>query len=421
MSYKQNCLESVLTVISRHPILDDFYSGLLTYLLTSAPMWLGIIFGINFIPANGNFPSTTRPDFLMACSRFDAIHYVAIVERGYSYDPHRRSTVAFFPAYPVLGRCVVALTGWDTRLTLLVVSNLMLAGAFVVFSAYLRSRNPQDAMSNRLLILGLFGAWPAGFFFRMPYSESTFLFFSLLVLCGMTRRWPLPSLALFAGFATATRPVGLAVTAAVAWYILSDTARGPIGRRLLLAIVYSVVGSWGLFTYMIYQYDKFHTPIAFAQTQEHWSFVGPAQNDLGSKVESLLAAEPIWGVYTSDPIRNWKRHDRHDNPFFNLFFWNPILFVAALVLVLFGAAKLWLSGPEIVLSLGLLGIPYVTRAYEMSMASHARFAAIVIPAYIVLGRISNAQPEWLKWCAFGLMSIMLMAWSALFAAGHLFF
>ena len=69
----------------------------------------------------------------------------------------------------------------------------------------------------------------------------------------------------------------------------------------------------------------------------------------------------------------------------------------------------------------LLAIPYVTRAYEMCMASHARFAAVVFPAYIVLGRLLGAAPAWVTWTVIGVFSIMLMTWTALYAAGHLFF
>jgi hypothetical protein len=104
-----------------------------------------------------------------------------------------------------------------------------------------------------------------------------------------------------------------------------------------------------------------------------------------------------------------------------MFFWNPILFVGAFALVLLGASKGWLSGPETILGAGLLAIPYITRAYEMSMASHGRFAAIVLPAYLVVGRILRSQPKWLSWSAVGLLSVMLMTWSALFAAGHLLY
>ncbi len=392
----------------------------MSYFLTSVLVWLGVAFRIDYIPFEKDVENTSSLSLPATCLRFDAIHYASIVERGYSYDPRQRSVVAFFPAYPLTVRLLAVLTRWDTRLSLLVSSNFMLLVSFVLFSAYVRSRCPEDIWGNRFLVLGVFGLWPAGFFFRMGYSESTFLVFMLLVLYGMVRHWPLSIIAILCGIATAARPVGLAVSAAVAWYVHFDTTRSPVIRRLFLTVVTSIAASWGLIAYMTYQYFEFNNPFAFAQTQEHWRTL-PLELDAGNKIESLLALEPIWGVYTSDPIRTWKRFDTHDNPFFSLFFWNPILFVAAFILVLFGAAKSWLSGPEIVLSLGLLGIPYVTRAYENSMDSHARFAAVVLPAYLVLGRLLQSRPDWVKWSVIGILSVMLMSWSALFAAGYLFF
>ncbi len=406
---------------SQYAWLGDFRTGFLTYLLTSIPLWLGLSFGHDFVPFNRNCPDKSAPDFLTACSRFDGIHYASIAECGYSYEPQRRSTVAFFPAYPLAGRFVMMLTGWDARLALLVVSNLMLLGAFIVFSAYLRSRWPDADRRSRLVVLAVFGLWPAGFFFRMAYSESTFLLVMLLVLLGMVRRWPLPILAGLSGLVTAVRPVGVAVTAALLWHVLTDVQRGPISRRLYLGLLCLPLALWGLLAYMTYQGYQFNTPLAFAQTQEHWSHPRSSKRDFDGKVESLLTAEPVWGVYVPDSIRNWKRLDRHDNLFFNLFFWNPILFVGMVVLVLVGAGKSWLSGPEVVVGLGLLGIPYVTRAYEMSMASHARFAAIVVPAYLVMGRILANRAEWLTWCVVSLLSVLLMAWTALFSSGFFLF
>ena len=91
------------------------------------------------------------------------------------------------------------------------------------------------------------------------------------------------------------------------------------------------------------------------------------------------------------------------------------------MLVFIGARKSWLTGPEIVLSVLLLAIPYVTRAYEMCMASHARFAAVVFPAYIVLARLLAPLPQWVTWAVIGVFTMMLMTWTALYAAGHLFF
>jgi hypothetical protein len=172
---------------------------------------------------------------------------------------------------------------------------------------------------------------------------------------------------------------------------------------------------------MGYLWWKFDAPLAFAQTQEHWKFLAPVGGTFWDKVWSLITLEPIWNVYNPDSIRYWVRGDTQDNPLFSCLFWNPIFYLFAWFLIILGGCKRWLTGPEIVLSLGLLLIPYVTRAYEMSMASHARFAAVVIPQYFVLGRLLTMLPPAIAGCLCGLMGLMLGLWTALFVAGYRFF
>ena len=213
----------------------------------------------------------------------------------------------------------------------------------------------------------------------------------------------------------------MAVKAAFLGHIVFDAELGAIKRRLMIAMGFLPLACWGLLAYMIFQYIAFDAPLGFAQTQEQWTNLRGPPRDVWDKVESLLSGEPIWGAYTSDPERTWQRPDASCNPLFNLFFWNPIIFVGTALLVFIGVRKSWLTGPEIVLSFFLLAIPYVTRAYEMCMASHARFAAVVFPAYIVLARLLAPLPQWVTWAVIGVFTMMLMTWTALHAAGHLFF
>jgi hypothetical protein len=207
--------------------------------------------------------SAPRPDFVSACLHFDALHYVEIAREGYSYDPDRRSLVAFFPAYPLLSRWVSQTTGLSAEEAALLTAQAALMGAFFLLARYTRTRWPEASAQQRGVVLAVFGLWPLGLFFRMPYAESLFTCVTLLLLYGMARGWPLIILALLAGLGTAVRPVGVALTAALAWHVLMQPGshlRTKMGRVLLL----SPLACWGLLAYVSYQWLSFGTPWAFA-------------------------------------------------------------------------------------------------------------------------------------------------------------
>ena len=155
---------------------NDFLVGFTAYYLTSLPVFLGILFGVDF-PRPGEDPSAPRPDFVAACVHFDAGHYVKITRKGYSYDPEKRSLVAFFPVYPLLSRGVSQATGLSAEEALLLTAHIgLLIGAFVLLVRYVRVRWPEATAEQRGIVLAVFGLWPMGlFFFRMPYAESLFL------------------------------------------------------------------------------------------------------------------------------------------------------------------------------------------------------------------------------------------------------
>jgi hypothetical protein len=106
---------------------------------------------------------------------------------------------------------------------------------------------------------------------------------------------------------------------------------------------------------------------------------------------------------------------------FNLAYWNPLLFGFATCLLVFGAARRWLTGPEVVLGAVALVMPYLTRGYEMSMSSHGRFAGAVVPTYFVLGRILTSMPATLATMMIAGSAAVLTCWTALYAAGYNFF
>ncbi len=398
---------------------EDALDGFTAYFLTSLPVLLGVLFGADFLYGRDR-QVVPRLDPVSASIHFDAYHYLDIIRTGYSYNPTRQSRVAFFPAYPFLARWLSQATGLLPEEAALLVAHVALLAAFVLLARYVRLRWPEATAGQRGMVLVVFGLWPLGLFFRMPYSESLFLCSMLALLYGMARRWPLAVLAVLAGFGTAVRPVGVALTAAFAWYVLTRTGQSW-GKKAAWVLLLTPLACWGLLSYMGYQWLAFGTPWAFAQTQEHWSMLAPPDRSWPAKLGSLAILEPIWGAYLPDYPRYWANAEEQTSPLFSLIFWNPVLFVLAWALLGLGGWKRWLTGSELVLGMTLLAIPYLTRSYEMSMAAHGRFAAVVVVNYLVIGRLLARVSPLVMAAVYAVFALGICLLTALYATNHLIF
>ena len=416
-------------------------------------------------------------DFVNALSEWDGQHFKHIVERGYDYTPGHGSLVALFPGYPVVAKGLAWVTGLSAAAALVIVANVCCLAALVLMGAYLGARDQGsgvggqdsegDALAASLATRGAgsgtvgrpattaewqsyallaMGLLPTTFFWRMAYSEAMFLCAAIGAMYAIARGWRIPIVALIVGFATATRPVGVALLAPLVWYVwqkcsedslaASFTTRveqppeqegqspfshrapkkGTVPWRFALTLAYAIpLGCWGLIAYMIYQWIVFGQPLAFALTQADWRFRPAAP--LGEKLMALASWEPIWTVYVSGKFGYWGG-DSVGDALFSLQFANPIYFVGTAALIAVGAWKRWLTTYEVLLSIGLLAIPYVTRAYDTNFASQGRFAAVAFPVYIVLGHLLARLPLVVSGALLALSGFLMAAYAVLFATGH---
>jgi hypothetical protein len=344
-------------------------------------------------------------DPLDAAFRYDSGHYLAIVEHGYSYDPERPSNIAFFPGYPLLAK-LVTVFGSSPRQALWRTSQFAWIVALALFSSYLRTK--PASRWPALLALAL---WPVGICFNVAYSEGLLLAFLALLMLGFVKRWSFLTLTLIAGAATGVRAVGVAASVAV----LVHLAMSDDPRRWRKGALLAPVSVWGLFAFMIYQAADFGQPLAFLQAQRHWSVYAPEHCEPYAKALRLAIAEPVWGSYVPGSQRHWSRFNDDANPLLGSAFWNPALFVLAAVVVLLGSWKRLLTREEAILGLGLLAIPYVSRADEQSMLSHARFAAVALPMYVVIGHGLMKLPLAARIAVYALLAAGLGLWAMLFA------
>jgi len=347
-------------------------------------------------------------------SNWDGVWYWRIAKEGYDYSPSRHSSVAFFPGLPVLAMLLHRLLGLPPELGLLLVSSVSMIATLCVLQLYVQGDDQhQECLSHSWALLSLC-LWPTGLFLRMGYSEALFLILLVTAMYGIQKSWPVWIVAVIAGCATGTRAVGVALLFPLTFALYR---RAPsLSLFVWKTILYSAVSCWALFVYMIYQAWVFGDALAFSKTQQHWTArpnpIWP-YNCLG-----LLTAEPLWTIYLETSPAYWGHHEYVPNALFSLQFWNPIYFATCAGLVAYGAWKKWLTPPEWLLSVGLLGIPYVMQSYRMMMLGHGRFTCVVFPMYIVLGRLMAKWPAPVTTIVCTLMGIQLFYWSALFAAWH---
>lgn len=391
-------------------------AGVLYYCLTSLVAVLGVAFGHDFVNVARLNPLSNRKDCLAAFANWDGGSYVRILIEGYKKpDTGQPQETPFFPAYPLLGRCLVWATGLRPELALLIVSHLCLAAAFVVAFAYVRLRfpDPSDAVLPGFVLLSL-GLFPPGCFFRMAYTESPFLLLMILVFYGMERQWPLLLIALLAGAASSVRAVGLALVPAFALHLWHRSPR--LASFAVRGTVLGPLACWGILAYMLYQEMAFGDPLVFYRSE--MAFRARPEESVGNKLFSDLTLEPILSVFDPSDPGYWMRVDFQWNPLFSLPLANPLFVVAAIVVLGFGIREHCLTGPEITAAFFLLLIPYVSKGGALYMTAQARFVAVVFPLYIVLGRLLARLPAPLLAAFAALSAFFLGAYAALFAAWH---
>jgi hypothetical protein len=383
---------------------------------TTGLVFVGAIVGTQAISSPKMYcsPRYFEPDYKLfgSMTHWDGQRYVDIATNGYQYDPHRLSSVAYFPLYPILIRNLMSAAACPPEVAAVLLSNLMFAAAMLLFGRYAAARWGSEVALFCVPLLALF---PPTIFMRMGYTESTFMFLSLVLLLMINQGWPIVLPCMICALATALRPVGVALSAVLVIYCWNkSSSRFTLAITLFWAIPLSLLG---LIAYTGYLYYEFGDPFVFAKTQEACRFV--PEVTLLQKIQLLLTGQPIWSSYAPETLGSWRRFDAELSWWLSIQFANALVFVGTALAVSYGVMKRWLNEYETVLAVLLIGIPYVTRAYEAAMLSQARYMCVVIPAYVVIARgLQNCHRSW----GIGvlvLFAFYLAALSALFCAGFL--
>jgi hypothetical protein len=309
-------------------------------------------------------------------SHWDGEHYVTLAMGGYLKPPANVSP-AFFPLYPLLMRSFAELFGGPISKEALSVWGPLISLLFLPFAFYFIYHIALEGTGARVargtvLILAFF---PTTFFLNAAYTESLFLALSAGCMWAMRVRKDLLLACVLAGFAAATRNVGIFLVVPLMHEWIKDI------ERFRWRGVYLLLAPGGLFAYMGYLWVRFGDPLLFYSAQESWGrqATGPldtASRAWGTAVEgaSRLLDPDLWAHPT---LSNAANQLAGASDFFNLAF-----FVVATVVLLAGSRYLPLSltvyGLLLVAPATLFGTP------GSPLMGTPRYVLVAFPVFIVL-------------------------------------
>ena len=363
---------------------------LIAFLLTRLTLYVVAAIAIRLVPpdvGSGSQAYLGKNLSLAAWARWDAGWYLSIAERGYWFDPHGPSSVAFFPLLPLLMKGLGTVTGNYAAAGLLI-ANLAALGAVLALWYWMRAEaGPAAAERAALWLL----VYPFSFYFYSIYAESLFFLLTTLALSASARGQRLTAGA-WAGLAAVTRPMGVLLAPALAWGLWRDRRAG---RRLrwsdAIAVLLPVAG---LGAYMTYLALAFGDPLAF------WK-----AHVVGWHVQVQWTEARYWRDTIRILVQPTRMREYTD--LLNLFrILLPVVF-AALTVQVFRRLG---AGPGIYASLA------VAVAVCFAPESTGRELLAAVPAFAVLGLVGprGMLGETIRLCSLGFLVVFLFA----FVTGH---
>jgi hypothetical protein len=148
-------------------------------------------------------------------SGWDGQHYLAVAKYGYPNRPDvaHFSRIAFFPIYPLVVRFFSHATHLSYLGVGVAVSLAAGAGLVVVATRLVAKHYGVEAAERAGILLCVF---PGAFILSLPYAEALALLLAALAILASESHQPYRA-GLFAGLATATSPIMLALVPVMAW------------------------------------------------------------------------------------------------------------------------------------------------------------------------------------------------------------
>lgn len=373
----------------------DFWFIIKSFLIWRIAITLIAYFAILYIPRfsdnffGGRLINYETNPLLWGWANFDGEHYLSIAINGY-----KNLQQAFFPAYPYL----VKLLSQSTDLVSNIWSGLIISNTLFLLSLILLWKIVILDYSSKIAKLTTISLliFPTSFYFGAVYTESLFLFSSLLTYY-LYRKNKYLLAGLVGILMTLTRIYGVFVL----FMILVDILKNRTNlKKVIKEKTYLIaISVFGLLGYMWFCSINYGDPIAFYNLQtivgeQHQKGVVLLPQVLFRYLKIItLSHLPIYNIQTV--------------------FLEILTAVLTIFLPLYAYSKKIRLSYIIYFLAGLL-IP----SMQGSFSSIPRYILVIFPAFIILGIMVDKLPKFAKITYFLLSFLWLMINTALFIRGY---
>src|SRR3989338_325940 len=368
-------------------------------------IWRTALFVISFIslkyfPFQPRFPYSDIflipsgfPKFLWSFANFDGVHYLTIINHGYS----AQYTQVFFPFYPYLIRIISSTFYYVSPIVVGIgLSNIFFLLSLFLFNKLINLDNIKNAFWAIIFLI----SFPTSFYFGSFYTESLFF---LLVLSSFyfarKNKWLAASFLGTLASMTRLNGIFLLPSLLVEWLLQKKVPQTKISNLMKEALkcpaLYIV--PLGLLIYMAYLQLTFHDALYFWHAQ-------PVFGAERSGSQIVLLHQVFYRYYKILTTVQFG-----SEVFFISFL--ECFFTIVSILCLIGAYRKKIRLSYLVFSVFSILIPTLTG----TLSSMPRYVLLAFPIYVYLSSIKSAL---LKMIIIALSLILLTVLTSLFARGH---
>lgn len=360
-------------------------------------IFLTSVFAVLYLPRfsenffGGKLINYLKNPLVWGHANFDGEHYLSIAFFGY-----KDLQQAFFPLYPFLIKLFSFFFGKELfayTLSGIFISNILFLLSLFLFWKVIRLDYSEKIAKFSTIALLVF---PTSFFFSGVYTESLFLFLSLLTYLLYRQKKYLLS-GLVGILMTATRIYGLFVVL----MILIDVLENRFSlKKILKDKIYLVLLSLlGLFGYMVYLKVNYSDPLAFYTLQ---TLVGE-QHQRG-----IVLLPQVFYRYLKILITS-------KMPLYSLYTW----FLEVLTASLFVFVPIYGYLKKVKLSyLSYVLLGFLVPSIQGSFSSVPRYLLVIFPAFIIIGQALGKLPKFYRVIFLCLSAVFMLIGYALFFRGY---